>query len=515
MTFTPSTTEHTNVQVDGGQLGTRYAGATVTYAYSTGAGAMTAHYQEDTAPNSSATDSASLTQITANLNDLTVETVARNGLLFQFAGVTYTDRAGTLYRDIDPATGAGTQAGSIDYSTGIATLTDWDAGAPALSILAMLLEYQPWVTDHVYFRTSGSPLRTGSLSLQGSALDGSLLSGDADQSGTISGTGTSGTVDVQMGIVSVTFDQPVYPETITYNAVILSYLPLDADILGLSPVRLPSDGRVPIVRNGDVVVVHHEDTTAFPDPVSSGQTVDMGRTRLAYLQVEDATGAAVDTALYTADLDAGTVTMADPLDLSAYTQPLVGRHRVEDMSLVTDVQITGHITLMRPISHTFPATETRVSSALITGDLQARVSDVFDQTTWTGVFSDSLIGDEPTAEYNLATYPIEVTNRGAITERWALIFTGATAFKVVGESVGQIAVGDTSTQCAPTNPNTGVPYFTIDPLGWGSGWSAGNVLRLNTIGATFPLWIARTVLQGSATGQSDHFRIQIRGNANQ
>ena len=29
-------------------------------------------------------------------------------------------------------------------------------------------------------------------------------------------------------------------------------------------------------------------------------------------------------------------------------------------------------------------------------------------------------------------------------------------------------------------------YFTIRALGWGTGWSTGNIVRLNTVGATMP-----------------------------
>lgn len=56
-----------------------------------------------------------------------------------------------------------------------------------------------------------------------------------------------------------------------------------------------------------------------------------------------------------------------------------------------------------------------------------------------------------------------------------------------------------------------MPYFSIAPAGWGSGWAAGNVVRLNTVAANFPVWVARTVLQGPAAVQNDQFTIGIRG----
>jgi hypothetical protein len=57
---------------------------------------------------------------------------------------------------------------------------------------------------------------------------------------------------------------------------------------------------------------------------------------------------------------------------------------------------------------------------------------------------------------------------------------------VIGEHVGVIATGDINSVCSPLNPATGKPYFTIDPLGWGSGWAVGNILRINTVGAIYP-----------------------------
>jgi hypothetical protein len=157
-----------------------------------------------------------------------------------------------------------------------------------------------------------------------------------------------------------------------------------------------------------------------------------------------------------------------------------------------------------------------VSSAYIAGTLQAAAQDSFAQEAWTNVWSDSLIGTPILAQYNDTVNPIVVTNAGAITERWALIFTSNTAFNVVGEEVGQILTGNTSTTLAPVNPATGVPYFTLQNAGWGSGWVAGNVLRFNTSGANFPLWIARTVRQSpSAAPGTDQMTISIRGDIDQ
>lgn len=104
-----------------------------------------------------------------------------------------------------------------------------------------------------------------------------------------------------------------------------------------------------------------------------------------------------------------------------------------------------------------------------------------------------------------------MTNVGAVTERWVIRFTSALAFEVIGEHVGVVATGNTSTVCAPTNPATNQPYFTLAPLGFGTGWSVGNILRMNTVGAMFPVWVVRTIQQGTESVQDDSFTLLVRG----
>jgi hypothetical protein len=132
--------------------------------------------------------------------------------------------------------------------------------------------------------------------------------------------------------------------------------------------------------------------------------------------------------------------------------------------------------------------------------------------TWGDVWQDSVIGVGAPGTFNNTDFPIVTNNLGSLTERWAIRFTNSTTFQVIGEHVGVIGVGNTSTECAPINTKNGEPYFTIDPLGWGAGWQTGNALRFNTIGATYPVWVIRTVKQGSPTEYDDKFSLLARGN---
>ncbi|SMC28504.1 hypothetical protein SAMN02746041_03270, partial [Desulfacinum hydrothermale DSM 13146] len=466
--------------------------------------------------------------------------VVPGSVQFSLAGHTFVDNEGEIHMDPDPGTGVGTVVGSIDYSSGDATLSAWVGGSFSFSLDSLLLEITPRLDSALSFRTVAAPVRPASFTIAVTAADGELLTGTANLDGDIEGAGMEGSIEVQTGVVSVRFGEYrvaseltdeekqgwfrqedvlpdgtvwvprlVVPNTARYNVVVYVYMPLSADILGLDPVRLPQDGRVPIFRTGDVVVIHHTQTTTISTP-TNGQVIDTGRVRLSYAKLYDANGDPVPTDRYTVDLDAGTVTLTD---VSGLTAPLTLEDRIEDMALVSDLQINGTLTLTRPLSHDYP-TGSYVSSAYIVGDMFARVTNIFDQATWTGEWSDDRIGSEAGGTYNDTLYPLEVTNKGTIQERWAIIFTSSTAFKLVGEFSGQIALGDINTDFAPMNPETQVPYFTIRADGWGSGWSTGNVLRFNTIAANHPVWVARTVLQGEAQSGSDQFRIQIRGDVN-
>lgn len=444
--------------------------------------------------------------LTLDLTTTVADAVVAGSLVLSVAGSIYIDRAGTLYANPDSATGAAIAAGSIDYTTGRATLTYWaDNAAAAVAVLACLTRYGQWTALDATFRAASAPLRPASLYVAATSADGDALTGTSDGDGVIAGTGISGTVNYEYGIVTLTFAEPVDPATIRYNAVAYSYLPLDATLLGLDPVRLPSDGRVPVFRPGEFAVFGR-DIPLAPQTVTAAQVIDVGVERLSRVRIVGIDGLGIGTG-WSVDLDAGLVTIDDPV---GWPQPVTITGRVEDMVRVSDVQISGDITFTRPLTHQFPAGST-VSSALMLGDQRARVSHLFDQQTWDATWSDSLTGSAATASYNDAQYPPEVTNAGAITERWVIRWTNTTSIEVIGEHVGVIYAGPTSTDVAPNNPAAGVPYFTLRALGFGSGWGAGNVIRMNTVGAQPPIWAVLTVQQGATTAIDDAWELLARG----
>ena len=478
-------------------------------------------------PAESRVESRPIPPMELDLTPGTARPVIPGSVIFEMKGTEYRDQNGSIIKDWSPVTDAGINVGSIDYSTGLVTLDDHPPTIESnttINIIACATNQTQAPANRTLFRTAGAPLREGSLIVNATDVEGNDLQINANTDGSLSGDGiTEGFVDTQTGLVSITWsgesseNNPITPNSVRYSAVSYSYLPLDAELVGLDATRLPSDGQVPQFNTGDVVVVSHEATQEVAT-ATAGQTIDLGRTNQAEVRIEGANGNRLAEAQYTLDTEAGTITLADPFSLvseagDAVTEPLTVYDRVEDMGLATEVQISGQISLNIPLSQDYPADETIVSAALLYGDLSARAYNSFHQESWDGNWSDERQGNETTAKYNLVAHPIEVTNQGAIKERWAIRFTGSTSFEAIGETVGVIATGNVAEDLAPTNPATEAPYFTIRKEGWGSGWVSGNTLRFNTDGGQAPFWVARTVVAGRAQEENDQFATQNRGDA--
>lgn len=461
------------------------------------------------------------TEWTLTLPLMTGQKLRTTGLMFEVNSEVYHAASGSVSRGWNISTAASTASAGAVTDSGVVTLTSLPATPiNTVSLVNAGLDMSSGLTvGQGMFRIVSAPVKVGVFQIQAGALVGSANAG-----GVISGGGWGGTVDYQRGIVSwnrtnivwtnwgswLAMD-PIAASELSYNAVFLQYLPLDATLLGLDTVRLPLDGKVPIYRPGDLVVVHNTLTTQLPNPLTKGNAYSLGRVRIASVRVKDVLGVVVPSSLYTTDLNPGTLTVSVGSDITPYSQPFTVEHRIEDMLVCSVADISGQIKTLSSLTHNFPANTSFVSSALPFGDLFARPYGYIEQATWTGVWSDVQIGTDPLASFNDGQYPVVCTNRGAITERWALIFSNSTNVRVVGESVGDLGTFPIVSAVSPINPATGAPYFTLPALGWGNGWAVGNVLRFNTAACGAPFWPIRTVLQGPASLDSDVFSIAFRG----
>ena len=462
---------------------------------------------------------------------------------------------GVLYRAFNMTTAAGLTAGSIDSVNGMAEINYSsvrdviDSLSGSLDAAALGLGAAVAVKS-VVFRTAAAPLRSSGLQfLARRSTDGALMRAVSDNDGVITGafdsddtltelpqpsgnsngyvlpfvpaatTGgsASGSVDSIAGVVEITFTQPVILSTLTYNAVAYTTLPQDPERLGLNPVRLPTNGEVPVLQDGYLVVVHHTDTVNIASPIA-GQVIDCGRTDCSVIVIKDALGALLANDQYTVNLAAGTATLADPFsaeddDGNSLTLPLIVNHRIEDRAVITNASVTGQLQLNLQLTHDYIADESYVSAMVETGDLQARIKDTFFQKVDSTEWRDELIGDASVASYDDLNYPILIDSLGCVQDRWKLRFTSGTGFECVSEQRGVIGTGSINADFSPVNPMTGTPYFTIRSGGWGGGWVSSNVVRFNTDAAAAPVEIIRTVTPSNQQIADDSIVIEFMGDA--
>ena len=496
-------------------------------------GTISATAQEAGVTTTDKTASQTQPAITVNLLPTVAEAIVPGSLLFTWNGSVYCDRSGFLYKDVASNTNGGTVAGTVNYADRTATISSYAGGiAGAIEIVACLTAAVGFSVTGATFRTPGAPLRAASMQITVVRADtAQVVTAVASVNGEFSSDIVHGSVDVSTGIVRLAFttdpsdtsgtsDVPVIPVLLRYNAVVQTLLPVSASLLGLDPVRLPGDGRVPIVREGDVLVIHHVKETVVTSPAGGG-TLLLSRQQQAAIEVVDANGVALISTSYSVNRELGTVTWANPLVLqdaegNALSLPLIVLDRVEHMTLCNEVQITGQLGFGAPIPWDLPAGETFVSSAVAWGDMQVRVHTWFTQQTWSqGApnWTDAPQGNTTTAQYNTLSYPPVITNAGGIDGKWAIVFNSGTTFSVVEQELGVIANGTTTSDCAPINALTGKPYFLIKKEGWGTGWAASNAVRFNTDSALGSLWVLRTVISGQGTVDDDQFKLQIRGDA--
>ncbi len=500
----------------------------------------------DTSGSGSSSTTVTADKLKFDLTQGFDEQILSSSVRFKLGADTFIDRTGLLYRNVDSATGSGTQSGVIQYGTGVIELESWTPNVDnQLTLQSLTTTTDMLPINHVSFRTPTIPIRPGSLTVVVASLEFGQLTLTANQAGAIETDEAHGSINYETGFVDIYFyrktkksdhpeivdedwydplldytdsgntvwvNAPVWIDatSVRYNAVAYTYIPLDSEILGLSATRLPPDGRVPIFRVGDIGVIASSKKQELPSHVA-GQTYDLADQRISWCELEDANGAKVPYDMYTVNYDYGKVTLSGDFAMNALVAPISAAYRYQDMGLINDVQINGQITLTKPVTHNYSAEDSIVGSALVIGDMQSRYTSKFVQETWNSIWQDNSNNSSINANYNDALYPISVTNKGAIQERWAIVFTDTTNFRIIGEVSGQIGTGNVNADCAPINPVTSEPYFQVKKEGWGAGWANGNVLRFNTIAAMYPIWCIRTVKQSEPTVLSDNFQIMYRG----
>lgn len=450
-------------------------------------------------------------------------------LVLRIGNQRYYESDGRLLGSWSAETGAGEEVGSINMQTGEVVMRSLASSASAISVEALLLSRELAASQTLDYVIQQRPIRHASFTANYRVMgDDTPRRLTSNQSGDVIDQDSQevvGSVDFDSGIISIDFSEidesyAVIMGTMRYSAVNVTTLPLDPEIVGLNVQRLPIDGRVPIFKLGDTVVLNHTDTDTLGTPLA-GDVIMLSRDHLAEVTVLG-DGKPLKESQYTVDLEAGEIEFSGSLELvDADDNPLSGpftvEHRIEHMSLATRVQLNGMLTLQAASAHHFPK-GTSVSSAILFGDLMADVENIFSQHTWQNNLPNWTASPDSsgstTARFDIINYPIAISNYSAITDKWALFFRTPSTVDVVSENLGVIATGlSISSQIAPINPVTEEPYFVVDPRGWGGGWATGNALRFDTTSALAPFWVARTVTPARGITAADSFVLSPRGDS--
>lgn len=387
-------------------------------------------------------------------------------------------------------------------------LTEFEAFERA-EVKAMLVQTQNDSIKNLSFATPRLRPKSLKISIDGKLAEANLQGKIIDEQ-----RHEIGMVDNQNGVVMLNFAEGV--NQIRWQGVALSYLPVSSAVVKIDTVRLPQDGRVPIFRIGDTILITNTLEQNLGSAFTSNQTVQLERGDLDRICLQDSNGKAVLADLWQYDLQAGSITFAQSLDLSDYQLPLIAKHTQEEKNLVTDVDIDGTLTLRFATKRAYPVENTYVSSVLIyqNGNLQVNSSVPFTQRNWNNVWQDTPVGEQLLNKLNVKDYPIVLTDDGAIDERWVIIWKSSSQFELYGEQVGFVLKTDTLQDLAPINPATKKPYFTIPKQAFGADapWAVGDVIRFNTDGALMPVWVLCAVQPtANPLNEEDGFTVCLFG----
>ena len=415
--------------------------------------------------------------------------------------------------------------GTIDYNSGAVSLTFADpvrytnltvTATARAAPSAMLWSYPSTdPTGTTLNLRLTAPVSAGTVEISAlRAADGVMMRATDDGLGAISGDAT-GSIAYNSGTMALEFSAAVTLSTVT--VAYFYRVASDANSLvagGMDVVRLPASKSFPLIRAGDIAVIHTASSEALPNPAVVETTYPLSQNDVDRIWLEDASGTQLPASAYRVDTVAGTVTLNTGVDVSDYAQPLQAWMALYDEAIATAVNVREKtVRLNRPLSRAYPA-YAYLSAAVPVGDMAAGISVPFEQQAWTNVWQNTPVGNPIAAQFNSTQYPITVRNDGAISERWRISFATSTTVDVIGEHVGVIASGLPITSAiAPLNPYTGQPYFTIPAQGWSLGWTSGYQLRFNTTGADFPLWLIRCVQPSPdvPAGTRDRFRLALIG----
>ncbi|WP_046005780.1 hypothetical protein [Pseudoalteromonas rubra] len=392
---------------------------------------------------------------------------------------------------------------TIDYNTGVLNaLEPIDFDTPGKE-LGAIIRTKPITVREFQFSVSQDAMPE-TLYIRCKSAQGTDLSASCDAQGVITGQGITGSFSAT-SMVTLSFEVDVLPESVSYDYSDLVYEPVPTPPGGIDRSKLPGNGIVPIFHANNLVSIQSRVRTPHPN-LTNGQVINVVADA-DWVDILDGSGASLysaDDSNYAYDRQTGAVTI-NP-GIATFTPPYIITTIQSELAMVTDIDATTLQTLI-PIKRTYPAGST-ISSVYMLEDLQAKSVDERTLAAWQNNYEDS--GTPASNSINTTQYPVELTNIGCISQRWAIVFT-SDGYDVLGEYVGKIYSGVTAEDCAPINPFTAAPYFILRKEAIGNGLNPGEAFLFTSQSASRPIMATRSVSPGHSHIEQDSSTIAFSG----
>lgn len=359
--------------------------------------------------------------------------------------------------------------------------------------------------SEIGFYLGSTQFNAGSVHLVITRADDSQFAVDAAPDGTITHAEITGTIS-GAGYVLLTPVGGLQVKRVNFDVTLTSETVIDAPWLGLNTAQLPNNGLVNVFnQDGQVIVLNRERTElASLTPSATISTL----TDADYIDISDATGASlytVENTHYSYDKATGNITLGT--DFSSFTAPFVLTAVKGELATVTKVNAT-ELRLLTGLKFSYPQ-GALVASVQVLGDLGALAFDGRSQSAWNNDFAQN--GAAGSSSLNFAQHPIVLNNKGAINQRWAVVFSSTSAFTVFGETVGSVGSGDTLNDFAPINALHNEPFFVLPSAALAGGLQPGECYLFETKAAAKPIMLSRAISPGHSNIEFDSSTLAFRG----